>query len=240
MILKALERDDVKKYIVCTIKPWNVDRFHETIKHLGGEWYLVTDPASLNDVIENVKPRYVFLPHWNHLVAAPIVKNTECVGFHPTDLPFGRGGSPVQNLIERGHEQTVMTAYRMTAGLDDGPIYMKRPFSLLGGGDEIFIRGSKIVASMIHDIVMNEPEPLEQTGEVSVFKRRTPPQSEIPLTFTRLEEIFNHVRMLDAEGYPKAFIQHGNFTIEFSRATMRPDGIEANVYIKKTENKDEK
>ena len=46
-----------------------------------------------------IKSRYVFLPHWSYLVPENVYENYECIIFHMTDVPFGRGGSPLQNLI---------------------------------------------------------------------------------------------------------------------------------------------
>ena len=46
-----------------------------------------------------------------------------------TDLPFGRGGSPLQNLIVRGYKSTKLTAIKVQSGIDTGDIYLKKPFS---------------------------------------------------------------------------------------------------------------
>ena len=37
--------------------------------------------------------------------------------------------------------------------------------------------------------------------------------------------------MLDAEGYPKAFIKFGNYRLEFSRSSLKNDRIIADVEI---------
>ncbi len=58
-----------------------------------------------------------------------------------TDLPYGRGGSPLQNLIQRGHTSTMLTALRCGAGLDTGDVYLKQPLSLHGSAEEIFSSG---------------------------------------------------------------------------------------------------
>ena len=50
-----------------------------------------------------------------------------------TDVPFGRGGSPLQNLISRGIYETKISAFRCVAEMDAGPVYPKRPFSLAEG-----------------------------------------------------------------------------------------------------------
>ena len=49
-------------------------------------------------------PKYIFFPHWSKKVDTKIVNNYECVCFHETDLPYGRGGSPIQNLILRNQK----------------------------------------------------------------------------------------------------------------------------------------
>ena len=55
-----------------------------------------------------------------------------------TDLPFGRGGSPLQNLITRGISKTKISALRCNEEIDAGPIYLKRPLSLHGSAEEIY------------------------------------------------------------------------------------------------------
>ena len=39
-----------------------------------------------------------------------------------TDLPYGRGGSPLQNLIVRGHKETKISAIKVVKELDAGPV----------------------------------------------------------------------------------------------------------------------
>lgn len=219
-------------YIVATIRPWNIKAFRDIISHYPGTWHLITDVNDLTPArIKKLKPRYIFFPHWSHWVPPSIMDLTECVCFHETDVPFGRGGSPVQNLIARGYKETKITALRMTKELDAGPVYLKRPLSLEGLAEEIFIRSSRIVAQMIREIVTHEPLPQAQQGKVVKFQRRTPGQSMIPLKLKNLDEMFNYLRMLDAAEYPKAFIEHSGFRYEFSRPALRTGVIEADVRI---------
>ena len=46
-----------------------------------------------------------------------------------------------------------------------------------------------------------------------------------------LIQIYDHIRMLDGEGYPKAFLRFGPYRIEFSRASYKGDKIIADVEI---------
>lgn len=219
-------------YIIATVKSWNINAYREIIANYPGHWSLIDNPKDLTEeLIRKRNPRYLFFPHWSHRVPANILNLVECVGFHETDLPYGRGGSPIQNLIARGHAETMISAVRMTEEIDAGPVYLKHRLSLEGLAEEIFIRTSKIIAKMILEIVKKEPVPKEQEGEATAFKRRTPEQSKISGELKQLNELYDHIRMLDASGYPRAFIRLGCFKFEIARPALRSNAIEADIRI---------
>jgi methionyl-tRNA formyltransferase len=68
-------------------------------------------------------PRYVFFAHWSWKIPRAVYEAHECVIFHMTDVPFGRGGSPLQNLISRGIYETKLSALRCVEEMDAGPVY---------------------------------------------------------------------------------------------------------------------
>lgn len=177
-------------------------------------------------------PQYIFFPHWSFIIPRQIYERFRCVVFHMTDLPYGRGGSPLQNLIVRGHKETQISALRVSKGLDTGPIYLKRPLSLHGTATEIFLRAGSLMREMIETIVREQPEPQPQVGEPVLFKRRQPEDGDIQPLST-LAEVYNYIRMLDADGYPPAFLETEHFRLEFSRAARGTDQIIADVRITK-------
>ncbi len=181
---------------------------------------------------ENTDASHIFFPHWPWRIPEDTLKRFECVVFHMTDLPFGRGGSPLQNLIVRGIYETQLTALRAVDEIDAGPIYLKRPLSLHGSAEEIFLRSADLMLEMILTIWHERPQPIPQIGEPVIFKRRTPADSDIS-GLTELRQVFDYIRMLDAEGYPPAFIETGNLRLEFSRASLKPDAVLADVRITK-------
>jgi methionyl-tRNA formyltransferase len=87
---------------------------------------------------------------------------------------------------------------------------------------------------MIREIVEGGPEPVPQSGEVVVFPRRRPEESEIPAC-TSLDILYDFLRMLDAEGYPRAFLVYRGFHYEFSRSTRFDGKIVAEVTITREE-----
>ena len=220
-----------RKYLVIGCRSWNRKLFDEVIRKNEGEWYFIGSPEELTPAtVRAIDPRFIFFLHWSWKVPDEIVDGFECVCFHMTDLPYGRGGSPLQNLIVRGHQDTMVTALRMTHEFDAGPVYLKEPLTLEGRAQDIYIRAGETAARMIARIIQAEIVPVPQTGDVVTFKRRQPEDSDIA-QIPSLSKLYDHIRMLDAEDYPLAFLESGAFRFEFSRAVQHPDRIVAEVSI---------
>jgi methionyl-tRNA formyltransferase len=214
-----------EKYCVATVGEANIAAFHSIISRLPGEWSLILEGEEIRrGVLDRLSPRAIFFPHWRWKVPADVVAAYECIAFHASDLPFGRGGSPIQNMIGIGKKATRVTAFRMTDELDAGPIYMQRDLSLDGPAHEIFQRASLLVADMISEIVEKWPTPTPQTGQPTYFRRRTPAQSVIT-SVNDSHALYDLIRMLDAPDYPHAFAEIGNFRIEFTDAVFSGDGV---------------
>ena len=226
------------KVIIATIKSWNIERANELKKQYQGihEILVFTKKQEMTvEALEAFEPDVIFMPHWSYLLPEEITDRWNCVVFHMTDLPFGRGGSPLQNLIVRGFKETKLSAIQVTKKVDAGPIYMKRPLSLEGSATEILMRCSDIIfTEMIPAFLQEMPKPKPQEGEVVLFKRRTPAEGEIKPDMT-MEQIYDYIRMLDAEGYPRAFIPFGEYVMQFESAHFDAAGnqIEAKVIFTK-------
>jgi methionyl-tRNA formyltransferase len=218
--------------IVIATPHMRYDNLEQTLRDdLGFEVLRVREREGLEvSALLRFSPRYIFFPHWSWVIPPEIFENFECVIFHMTDLPFGRGGSPLQNLIVRGISETKLTALRCVAALDAGPIYIKRPLSLLGTAEEILSRASNLITEMIGCIALEQPKPIEQMGEVTTFSRRSPADGNLA-SLVGLREVYDYIRMLDADGYPPAFIETNYFRFEFSDASINADDIVAQVKV---------
>ena len=218
-------------YIILSEKSWNSSLLQELSTKTEGNWVFINKRSEFNIVnLDSIKPVKIFIPHWSYIIPDEIFEKYECVVFHMTDLPFGRGGSPLQNLIVLGKEETKISALKVVKELDAGPIYLKNKLSLNGTAEEIFIKANSIIESMIIEIINKELKPYEQKGVVVHFKRRKPKDSNIT-NLKNIKDIYNYIRMLDAEGYPKAFIENKYFKFEFSNATVK-DGEEIKAEIR--------
>lgn len=217
----------MENIIIATIKEWNIRNFFK-IQELDKNKYkfhLITNKEELTyENVSKINPKYIFFPHWSWIIKEDIYKNFDCIVFHMADLPYGRGGSPFQNLIMNEVYETKISALKVDGGLDTGDIFFKYDFNIrVGSAEENFITLSSIIfEKMIPYLLENQLVPQKQTGEVVNFKRREANESDIlKLKEKNLNKMYDFVRMLDAEGYPKAYIKLDNIKIEFSEVHLK-------------------
>lgn len=219
-------------FVLLSEKKWH-DQLYSNLSTYGKtNWVRIEDKQMFTiQELDKINPQKIFIPHWSYIIPDIIYEKYQCVVFHMTDLPFGRGGSPLQNLIIRGIKKTKISAIRVVKELDAGDIYIKRELSLEGTATEIFLRSVPIIEEMIKRIIEDDLQPSPQFGETVNFKRRKPEDSNIA-DLSSINDIYDYIRMLDCEGYPPAFIELEHFRIEFTNAQFENrNKLNANVRI---------
>lgn len=89
-----------------------------------------------------------------------------------------------------------------------------------------------MIEQMIEKIVREEPIATPQRGDPVLFSRRTPAMSNLAsCPEGDLRSWYDQIRMLDAEGYPHAFLEAHGIRLEFRRVSQRSDGLHADVRI---------
>ena len=219
-------------FLLLSEKSWHNDMFHALAVSLPGEWIRINRKEEFTEeLLSRLQPDIIFIPHWSYIIPPAVFEKFVCIVFHMTDLPFGRGGSPLQNLIVLGFKETVISALRVEEGLDTGDIYLKKKLSLHGTASEIFERSALVVKEMIEEIIKYKLLPVPQNGEPVTFKRRGKKDGDIS-TLDDMEKVYDYIRMLDCEDYPNAFLETDQFRFEFSSAALTKDNsITANVRI---------
>lgn len=226
------------KIVIATIKSFNISNAKLFKDKYGdkNDIEIISKKEDLTyDFLKSYNPDYVFFPHWSYFISELIYTNFNCVVFHMTDLPFGRGGSPLQNLIVRGFKETKISAIKVVFDYDSGDVFIKRNLLLDGTADDILKRASEIIFfDMIPFLIENNVTPKKQTGEVVTFERRKKADGEIKEDFS-MSKIYDYIRMLDGEGYPNAFINYGDKVLEFKQAKYIDGSIETVVKISKSQ-----
>lgn len=215
-----------EKIIIATLKTWNVKNYKKLQKlYPKFSFFLVQKEQDLSlAFVEKIKPRYIFFPHWSFYIPKELYENYECIVFHMSDLPFGRGGSPLQNLILRNIKKTKISALKVCEELDAGDIYFKEKLDISkGSAEKIYKKASKLIFfKMIPRFFRTQIKAKPQKGEVITFKRRKAKQSCLnTLQNPSLNQLYDFIRMLDAPTYPKAFLEFENFKIDLSQVKYK-------------------
>ena len=222
----------MSNYIILSQKSWNKSLLEDLSLKTDDNWVLISSKDDFNNKnLKKINPDKIFIPHWSYIIPELIFNSYECIVFHMTDLPYGRGGSPLQNLILLGHKNTKISALQVESGIDTGDVYLKKDLSLNGTAQDIYERANEVISDMIVEIVKTKPVPIKQEGNPTLFKRRKPLMSNMN-DVESLDEVYDFIRMLDADGYPPAFLETSNCKFEFSKVSKQNDNtLEAYVRI---------
>jgi methionyl-tRNA formyltransferase len=88
--------------------------------------------ASVNDddsraAIERVSPGAICVCEFGQLIREPLLSNHLMLNVHPSLLPRWRGAAPIERALMAGDEATGVTIFRLTEGLDSGPVAVAQP-----------------------------------------------------------------------------------------------------------------
>ena len=219
-------------FLVSKNNPWSERLYSQLSKIVDCVWY--TDGTYRSD-LEVLKPSWVFFFHWSRIVPENIFDSHRCVVLHTGNLPADRGGSPIQNQILDGTIESRVSAIEMNAEVDSGGVYASLPITLQGSVDDIWMTISNRALLLIQECVEKSLKPTPQTGTPRVYKRNR--NNTLPLTNAASTlEVHRFIQMLDSDHYPNAFIDIGDFRLEFSRSQLRNKELTADVKIRKLRN----
>jgi methionyl-tRNA formyltransferase len=127
---------------------------------------------------------------------------------HESDLPKGRGWSPLTWQIIQGINQIPITLFEATNDIDAGDIYLQK-FIELNGDEllpEIKHKQGLLTNELIIEFIENIEQiiPIKQTGEATYYPRRNTKDSKLDEKKT-IEQQFNLLRVCDNERYPAFF-----------------------------------
>jgi len=108
-----------------------------------------------------------------------------CVNVHASLLPRWRGAAPIQAAILNGDPETGISLMSMTAGLDCGPIYVKK--ALLIGGDEtagelhdrLAKLGGRLLVEHLEAILAGKLESVEQDESLAIYAPKISKQDAV-------------------------------------------------------------
>lgn len=131
---------------------------------------------------------------------------------HGSDLPKGRGFSPIPWQVLEGRNSIPLVLFEAREDLDSGPIYLRDTLELDGTEliDEIHRKTWRKIETMITQFLEHDGrlEAVPQAGEPTAYRRRTGKDDEIDPLKTIAEQ-FDQLRIVDNERYPAWFTLRG-------------------------------
>jgi methionyl-tRNA formyltransferase len=176
----------------------------------------VVDPGDTEKIYKIFKKHKTDLAcmySWSYFVKEPLLSKFICLCLHPSLVPQNRGGTPIQNQILAGQNDSGLSLFRMEEGMDTGPVYKQCVMSLMGNINDIFSRMTDLGSSMTKDLISDYINgTLKFTPQINPtryppLKRRKSEESEIKLEDlpeTAFNDLNNLVRGL-LDPYPNAF-----------------------------------
>ncbi len=130
------------------------------------------------------------------------------VVFHCSNLPKGRGSSPVTWEVLSGQTSLTLSIFDADEGIDSGEIIEKVKIKLNGTEmlDEIHLKIYKAMVISTNKILDSYPKikKVKQIGKVNYYKKRFYKDSEVSIN-SKIKDIFNLLRIVDDEKYPVHF-----------------------------------
>lgn len=180
----------------------------------------------MHDVNELRSGDLCFYLSFSKIVSAETLKMfTNNLVVHSSDLPQGKGFSPMTWQVLEGRKQIKTVLFEAVTDVDNGDIYLTEDMTF--DGNELVNDLRRVQAAITKQLVMrfvhNYPKILKsgrkQFGEESVYPKRSPKDSEMDPEKS-ISEQFNLLRVVDNEAYP-AFFRIGNRYYEL-RISERP------------------
>jgi methionyl-tRNA formyltransferase len=205
--LNALAKSDQEVACVYTQPPRPAERgkndrktaVHERAEELGIE---VRTPRTLRDEEQQARFRgldadLAVVAAYGLILPRAILEAPKagCINVHASLLPRWRGAAPIQRAILAGDEVSGVTIMKMDAGLDTGPMLLKRELDIRGKNagqvtDELAILGANGLVEWLEHPTAPEPQPEEGATYASKIDK-----SESRIDWSRTaEEVERQVR----------------------------------------------
>jgi methionyl-tRNA formyltransferase len=146
-----------------------------------------------------------------------------CLNVHGSLLPRWRGAAPVQRAIIAGDEATGVTIMQMEAGLDTGPMLLKRAVEIEDKNaaqltEELAKLGAAMMVDVLGDLPSFEPIPQPEDGVTYAAKIN---KDEARIDWSRpAVELVRHVQGLAP--FPGAWFEVGGERIKLLAAKAEP------------------
>ena len=149
-----------------------------------------------------------------------------CINIHASLLPRWRGAAPIQRAIAAGDRETGITIMQMDAGLDTGPMLMKRALAIDPGDsagtlhDKLATLGAESIVAALARLEAGDLPPTAQPEQGTTYAAKLDKaEAELDLRFAA-QVLERQIRAFDP--FPGAFLRYGEAIVKIWRAGVLP------------------
>lgn len=128
---------------------------------------LQADDVNADGALERIRaarPDAVAVCAFGQLIREPLLSEWPMLNVHPSLLPRWRGAAPIERAIMAGDERTGVSIMGVTAGLDSGPVALRKEVSI--GPEDDFESLSAKLSALGGDLLV-EALDRQERGELS-------------------------------------------------------------------------
>jgi len=170
----------------------------------------------VHEPFEVTKGDFCFILSCSQIVPDEVLRlNKHNLVVHASDLPNGKGWSPMSWNILEGKNEITVTLFEAEEKVDSGMVYIQDKISFKGDEllDELQSELGKHVIDQCNQFIKQYPSIIQkgwgQHGEESFFAKRSPSDSCLDPNKT-IGEQFNLLRIVDNNRYPAFFDWEGS------------------------------
>lgn len=97
--------------------------------------YLPSRPSEIIDVLTSLNPDIAVLVAYGRIITQEVIDifPQGIINIHPSMLPKYRGPTPIESAILNGDTETGISIMQLTAGMDEGPVYVQKSLKISKG-----------------------------------------------------------------------------------------------------------
>ncbi len=163
------------------------------------------------DKLDNLKPDLIVVAAYGLLLPKRLVETYNCLNLHPSSLPKYRGAAPLQRAIMAGETNQDICIMHMEAGLDTGPVYLRKNYDIKTGTtagtwhDFCATQGAELMLDVINNWAQYKGTAETQVGDANYAHKIS--KDEKPVDFSKsAKEVAGHI--LGLSPFPGATLSY--------------------------------
>jgi len=135
--------------------------------------FLPDKPGDIEDALRALQPDGAVLVAYGRIVPQRVIDvfgPTGIINIHPSLLPRHRGPTPIENTIIQGDKEAGVSVMSLTAGMDEGPVYIQKALPLNGSETKFDLynllshTGAELLFEVLPRILDGDLEPTLQSN----------------------------------------------------------------------------